>query len=410
MSFLVRAVRPPPEVSGLNWAYVLVGIADGTLLPFIPLYLLERGMSAAAIGAVLAACAFAAVAGGLAWGYLADRRFRPERLVVLASVAAAAVALLMLPFGGGTAIAVVIVMLTIARTPLTLLDPIVLRKLRVTSRTDYARIRLRMSAGWAASVIVAGATYQALGLRLIPLVYAPLSLLFGLWVWRKIHADGEKVHEEPAARTAVHVSRVPLALVGFLGSCFLLGVSLAATQNFLTLQISDLGGGALLVGAAAAFQALTEIPTMGYTHVLTRHLSHRVLFGIGCGIYLVIFVAWAFVSSALVAALLKLVIGVAFALTIVAGVMITNELTPARLRATGQAVLKAVLFGVAPIAGALGGGIVYGALGPRVMFLAATVVVAAAGLLAVIALPARKRDLVEKRPVAAMEAASPVIP
>ena len=90
--------------------------------------------------------------------------------------------------------------------------------------------------------------------------------------------------------------------------------------------------------------------------------------------------------------------------------MITNELTPARLRATGQAVLKAVLFGVAPIAGALGGGIVYEALGPRVMFLASTVVVAAAGLIAVIALPARKRDLVEQRPVAAMEAASPVIP
>ena len=410
MSFLVRAVRPHPEVSGLNWAYVLVGVADGTLLPFIPLYLLERGMSAVAIGAVLAACAFAAVAGGLAWGYLADRRFSPERLVVLASVAAAATALLMLPFGGGTAIAVVIVMLTIARSPLTLLDPIVLRKLRVTSRTDYARIRLRMSAGWAASVIVAGATYQALGLRLIPLVYAPLSLLFGLWVWRRIHADGETAREEPAARTAVRVSRVPLALVGFLGSCFLLGVSLAATQNFLTLQISDLGGGALLVGAAAAFQALTEIPTMGYTHVLTRHLSHRVLFGIGCGIYLVIFVAWAFVSSALVAALLKLVIGVAFALTIVAGVMITNELTPSRLRATGQAVLKAVLFGVAPIAGALGGGIVYGALGPRVMFLASTVVVAAAGLLAVIAVPARKRDPVQQPPIAAMEAASPVIP
>jgi len=66
--------------------------------------------------------------------------------------------------------------------------------------------------------------------------------------------------------------------------------------------------------------------------------------------------------------------------------------------------------GVAPIAGALGGGIVYEALGPRVMFLASTVVVAAAGLIAVIALPARKRDLVEQRPVAAMEAASPVIP
>src|SRR5438034_11372458 len=175
--------------------------------------MLERGMSAALIGAVLAASAGAAVAGGLAWAVVADRWFRPERLVVLASVAAAAAALLMVPFGAGASLAVVIVLLSVARSPLTLLDPITLRRLRVTSRTDYARIRLRMSAGWAASVIVAGATYQALGLRLIPLVYAPLSLLFGLWVWRKIHADGETAREEPTVRTTVHVSRVPLALV-----------------------------------------------------------------------------------------------------------------------------------------------------------------------------------------------------
>ena len=399
------------DIRGLRWAYVLLGVADGTLLPFIPLYLLERRMSAAAIGLVLAASAAAAVAGSLGWAYLADRWVKPERLVVLAGIAAAATSMLLVPFGDAAiALAVVIVVLTIARSPLTLLDPITLRKLRATSRTDYARIRLRMSAGWAASVIVSGAAYQVFGLRLIPFIYAPLALLFGLWAWRAIRPDADTPTLEPAPRAAVRVRAVPLAMVGFLGSCLLLGVSLAATQNFLVLQISDLGGGALLVGAAAAFQAVTEIPTMGYTHVLTRRFSHRVLFAIGCAIYLVTFVAWAFVSSALVAALLKLVIGIAFALTFVAAVMIANDLTPARLRATGQALMKAVLFGVAPIAGALGGGIVFEALGARVMFLAATVVVAVAGLLVMIAVPARARIQAEEPAVTTREAPSPVVP
>jgi PPP family 3-phenylpropionic acid transporter len=136
---------------------------------------------------------------------------------------------------------------------------------------------------------------------------------------------------------------------------------------------------------------MTEIPTMGYTHVLTKRVSHRVLFAIGCAVYLVVFVAWGFTSSALVAALLKLVVGVAFALTFVAAVMIANDLVPARLRATGQALVKSVLFGVAPIAGALGGGIVYGSFGARFMFLAATVVVAAAGVVALLAVPPPRR-------------------
>ena len=202
---------------------------------------------------------------------------------------------------------------------------------------------------------------------------------------------------------------IPLAMVGFLLSCLLLGVSLAATQNFVTLQISVLGGGALLVASAAAFQALTEIPTMGYTHVLTRYLSHRALFALGCAIYLAVFIAWALIDNALVVALLKLVVGVAFALTYVASVTIANELSPPRLRATGQALIKSTMFGLAPIIGALGGGIVYGALGARVMFLASTVVVAAAGAIALAVVPVLRRTG-EQPVVVSLEAAAPATP
>jgi MFS family permease len=180
-------------------------------------------------------------------------------------------------------------------------------------------------------------------------------------------------------------------LIGFLLSTLLVGTAFAATANFVTLRINVLGGGALLIGAAAAFQALTEIPTMAYTHVLTRYLSHRVLYVLGCVIYVAVFVAWAFVSDALATALIRLVIGVGFALAYVASVQIADDLAPAHLRATSQALVKAVGFGLAPIAGALGGGLIYGAIGSRAMFLAAAVITVAAGVVALVALPARAR-------------------
>ena len=394
------------EIGDLKWTYVLVGVADGTLLPYIPLYLAQRGLGAPAIGLVLAAMAAATFATGLTWAYLADRRFSPERMVLAESVAAAAVSLLLLISKGALTIAIVMVALSLARAPLVLLDPIVLKKLRVTKRTDYARIRLRMSAGWAVSAVASGALFQATGLRLIPFVYAPLSLLFGLWVFLVLKPAREALVVDPSPQP--NVRRVPVALITFLVSCLLLGVSLAATQNFLVLQINVLGGGALLIGAAAAFQAVTEIPTMGYTHVLTKYLSHRALFAIGCAIYLAIFIAWAFTGAALVAALLKLVAGVAFALTLVAAVTIANDLAPARLRATVQTLMKSVLFGVAPILGALGGGVVYGAYGSRVMFLISTAVVAAAGLIALMVVPLRERrsGVIEPAP-ASPELATP---
>ena len=53
--------------------------------------------------------------------------------------------------------------------------------------------------------------------------------------------------------------------------------------------------------------------------------------------------------------------------------------------------MKSVLFGLAPIAGTLGGGLIYGTIGPRAMFLISTVVVATAGLIVMVAVPGRAR-------------------
>ena len=390
-------MKVEPEHRGLGWAYALLGVADGTLLPFIPLYLFERGLDAVRIGAVLAATAAVSLVAGMAWAYLSDRRLHPEHLVVLASGAACVVALTIALAGGGTEVATAIIVLALVRAPFMLLDPIALRRLMHSSRTDYARIRLRTSAGWTLSAVASGTLFQGVGLRLMPFVYAPLVAVFGLWVRHAIRPDGAVAIQAGALK----VTRVPWPLLGFMVACFLLGVSLAATQNFLALRINFLGGGALLVGAAAAFQALTEIPTMAYTHVLRRRVSNKALFAAGCVVYIVLFVAWGLVSDALVAALLKLAAGVAFALTFVAAVMITDELAPTHLRATGQAVVKSVLFGLAPIAGAFGGGLVYGALGSRAMFIASTVVAAAAAVIAMVSVPDRApapRPALQERP------------
>ncbi len=379
-------------IRNLQITYVLVGLADGSLLTFVPLLLFQRGLTAAQIGVVLAAVAAFSLVAGLLWGYLVDRGLPAERMMVGANAFAVVLALGLAFAGSGLALAAVIVALYVARSPMTLLDPVALRRLRTTPRTDWARIRLRMSAGWAVSVILAGALFQAVSLRLIPFVYAPLAALLGFWIWRCVRPAEPIAAPAPGNLQPAPVRvRIPLAMLGFMFSLFLVGAALAATQNFLTVQINVLGGGAFLIGAAAAFQALTEIPTMGYTHLLLRYISHKALFAAGCVIYVLIFIAWALTGNAVVAALLKLVGGVAFALTLVSAVLITEELSPPHLRTTGQALTKSVLFGLAPIFGALGGGFLYSAAGPRVMFLASTALMVLAGVLVLMVVPVRER-------------------
>jgi PPP family 3-phenylpropionic acid transporter len=379
-------------IRSLNVAFVLMGAAESTVLPFIVLYLFERGFDAPSIGVVLAAAALASLVTSPLWAYGADRALGAERTVVVAAATAAAAGLVLGAAHGKLAVAVATVVLWVARSPFTsLLDANALHRLGGAGRSGYARIRLWMSAGYAVVAVVSGAVFQASSLLLLPYLYAPLVLVSGAWVWFALK-PAARIRSERALSTltgSVSIPRVPMALIGFLISTLLVGSAFMATQNFVTLRINILGGGALLIGAAAAFQALTEIPTMAYTHVLTRYLSHRVLYVVGCVIYVAVFVAWAFVSDALATALIKLVIGVGFALSYVASVQIADDLGPAHLRATAQAMVKAVSFGLAPIAGALGGGLLYGAIGSRGMFLVAAVITAGAAVVALIALPAR---------------------
>lgn len=165
---------------GVRWAFLLVGMADGTLLPFVPIYLLDRGLGVAAIGAVLAGMAVVWLFAGLTGGYLADKRFSPERMVLVGTASAAALApalaLQVSPF----ALALLVLALTFVRSPLTLLDPIALRRLRTMSRTGYARIRLLMSAGWTVSAVTSGLAYHVFGLKFVPFVYAPLTAVVAL--------------------------------------------------------------------------------------------------------------------------------------------------------------------------------------------------------------------------------------
>ncbi len=137
---------------------------------------------------------------------------------------------------------------------------------------------------------------------------------------------------------------------------------------------------------------------MAYMHVLVARFGTRRLYALGCAIYLAVFVSWAFVTSPLWIALLRLVCGVGFGFIAVAAVVITDELIPVQLRATGQALVKSTMFGLAPIVGTLGGGLVYSALGPATLFIASGVLAATAGVVGLTA-ATRRRPAIEPAPL-----------
>jgi PPP family 3-phenylpropionic acid transporter len=242
------------------------------------------------------------------------------------------------------------------------------------SRSDYGRVRLWMSIGWAIAACVWGLVLQTGTLDLLPAIYG--ACVVGVAVAAGAVGGGLVIHER-APRGARRAMLRELAT--FLASLLLLFAAFSATFSFVSVRIAELGGGLLLIGVAAALQAVAEVPVMRATPQLSRRLGHRSLYIAGTLFVAAACVAWALLDNTVALALVKLLAGVGFALVYVGAVVIVDDLVPLGLRGTGQGFAKAVSFGLAPILGSLAGGAIYDYAGPRALFLSSAAAALVAG-------------------------------
>jgi PPP family 3-phenylpropionic acid transporter len=358
---------------------VLVGVADATILPFIPLLLRERGFGSADIGLLLAGMALAGFATGPLWGYAADLRVGSEVVLAATCAAAGCVSVLVFFAQDWTLLVFAVIALWACRSSnASLADAIALDRLGEERRAEYGRVRLWTSIGWAAAVLVWGAVIETSTYGTAALLYP--AALVGVVAWTLLGLGGRSVGIRRTERLPLRLVVRPLLV--FLAALFLAQTAFAAGFNFSSLRIAGLGGSAFLVGVAASVQAWAEVPAMAWMTRLRGVAAARHFYVAGCGVYAAVLLFWAAATDPTSVALARLVLGVGFALTYVGSVVVVDELVPGRFRATGQVAAKSVTFGLAPVAGALGGGLVYGHLSPRAMFLAAGVFAVVAGLVA----------------------------
>ena len=363
------------ELRRVQVLFALAGVAEGAILPFLPIVLHDRGLSAAEVGVVLAIAAAVAFLGTPAWGYLADRRLGAERALGLSSLAAAALAVPLAFADGVLALTAAVVLVFAARcATASLADAIALDHLG-GNRAAYGRVRLWTSVGWAVAVCLWGLLLQLGSIDLMPWIYACSALVLGV---AALQLAGPRVLHAPPPRGSRRAMARALAV--FLLSLLVLFAAYSATFSFVAIRIDELGGGLFVIGVAAGLQAVAETPVMRASPWLARFLSDRAWYVVGALVLAASFAAWAFLDEPVAIALVKLLTGVGFALAYVGSVLIVDDLVPEALRGTGQGLARAVCFGLAPILGSLVGGVVYDVGGPAALFLGCAAAAAAAGV------------------------------
>jgi len=334
-------------IARLRWLYLLYFAGIGTFLSYFAPYLRGLGFSGEQIGAVTFAQQVVAAPASLIWGGIADRLGAPARALSVCT-AGMLFAVCGLPFARTPLQIGIVLVLSAAFSGavVPLLDATTVEAVKRAAGQAYARTRLWGSIGFVV-------TAQGLGLllalrgdrpadRAMPFSYLACVAAYALLAQTlpPVPAHPERAHWRDAA-VLFRNRRLLFLLV----LCAIHWTACAPYHLMFGILVRDAGFSSGATGAGLAVGTLAEVFALLAFPALLSRFSLRALFA---AVFAGTSARWALVAHArgapgLVA--LQLLHALTFGVFWGCAVEAMQRMVPARLRATGQAVFSAVVFG-----------------------------------------------------------------
>ncbi len=332
----------------LRLIYFLYYGAVGTTLPYFAPYLRDLGFSGSAIGTVQMLAPLVAPAAALGWAALADRTGRPERMLRLATLVSLGAALFLPWAVTPLAVGAVVLFQSLGdRAVVPLLDSLTMEQVRRSPGQSYARIRLGGSLGFAVLALLAGGLLAWRGDRpadpLVPWLILSLVAGYALAVRGLPHGEPPG-GERPgwlAVRPLLRNRRLLLLLAG--GAVHWLAC--APFHLFFGLLVRDRALPSAVTGLGMGAGVLAEIAVLLAFPRLHGRWSLRALFAVAFAGSSLRWLLLSQAESAAAVIALQLFHGLTFGLFWSCSVEAMSRMVPAPLRATGQALFTAVVFG-----------------------------------------------------------------
>jgi PPP family 3-phenylpropionic acid transporter len=330
----------------LSAFYFMFFVYGGAYVAYFPLYLADRGLSAAELGWVLALPPLARAFAPAAWGWIADR-YAAHRAVVVFSCAVTAAAFAVLPFTDQIGL-LIGVMSVLSAGALPLVEAITLGSL-AGEPGRYGPIRLWGSVGFIAAVLAGGAWLDFQPVATLPgtlAVFMLATLVIAVGLPARL----------PAASVYADTRIVKLSFTpqvrALLGAGFFMAVAHGALYAFFTLYLGQKGYSATAIGMLWTLGVLAEILVFLYLPQLFRRyaLSTILLASLICGVLRFLALGWA--ADALWMVLLaQLLHAATFGSFHAAAVAAVHRVFPSSAQATGQTIFSSVSYGAGAAAG-----------------------------------------------------------
>jgi PPP family 3-phenylpropionic acid transporter len=357
------------SLTRLSVFYVAIYLGTGVSLPYIAIFLRDRGMSGAAIGLILAIPMLARPFTGPALAVWADGfTLRRTPMVLLALGAALGyAALLIAPGALGLAVAWLVGQ-TLLSTVSPLVDVIALRRAR-TEGFNYGLPRGTGSAAFVVANLVMGFVLTLAKPNIIPTWIAAAALLTALAA--AVFVPAERVHAVGARPVSAErwkglgtLLRDRTFLLA-LGTAGLIQGAHAFYYGFSTIIWREQGISDVLIGCLWGVGVAAEVAFMWFLEPWRRKVGPEKLMILGAAAAMVRWIAYAFTPPLWLLFPLQALHALTFAASFLASLRLIEKLTPPAGASAAQAINSALSMGFLLGVATVFSGQLFDAFGPH---------------------------------------------
>ena len=356
--------------------YIAIFVVFGVLVPFWPLWLDARGLSAAELGLVLAIGQWTKAAANPLIGIAADRSGEPRLIMLMLSCATAATFLVCLWAHGFVALLLLsAAAVTFISGLMPLGDSLALAS-AYSGKADYGRVRLWGSLTFVATLLVTGRILVGRSADTV------LYLLIGGAALTFAACFGLPSENAPVRRrfSSGWQALITPRLLVFLGAATLVQGSHSVLYIFGTLHWRAIGLSDATIAVFWAEGTLAEVVLFFWGAPLLRRIGPLGLIALGGGAGLVRWTMTAFATAVPVIAVAQLLHAFSFGAAHLGAMHHLARTVPDEQAATGQALYSAVVGSIGPGLIMLPMGALYAAAGGRAYLAMAALAVAGAAL------------------------------
>lgn len=379
------ASRRPGSLPAAFWlrgSYFWYFAGIGCFGPYIALYYRQLELTGVQIGVLSAILPLGVALLAPLWGALADT-FSAHRLVLRGALVLAALTALLIARATSFGLLVPLMLLLaacLAAIP-ALLDGYAMT-LSEREGFSFGQIRVWGTLGFIASVWLVARLMGSSVSSLFLLAYAGTLVLACVATAGLPPLRGRSA--APLWHGVVSILR-DRSVLALLLTVYLIFSNATVLGSFFGIYLAELGGGVGLVGVASVVGALSELPVMAFGSRLLDRFSSRSVLTLAVAMYLVRLLCYSLPPDVSWVALVQLLHGVSFGLSLMASVSLIHELAGQERAATAQGLLSATSQGFAAVTGALMGGLLLDRIGALDLFRVASAGMGLALLVCVLA-------------------------